>query len=80
MDDKRNMLEQQLIEMLSEGEMKTDDPKESAVKRIHPKYVMRIQTEKDPVREETELYRQMAKEVDDRYDKRLETQKRGKLE
>ncbi|WP_409341254.1 hypothetical protein [Paenibacillus sp. MBLB4367] len=68
--DKKSELEQHLSEALSEGELKADDPGETAVKRLSAKYEIRIQAAKDPVREETERYRQMASEVDDRYEKR----------
>ncbi|MFC5404555.1 hypothetical protein [Cohnella soli] len=45
-----------------------EDAKEEAVKRLQPRWEVRVQAELDPVVEETKLYREMAEEVDGRYD------------
>ncbi|WP_314587331.1 hypothetical protein [Paenibacillus terrigena] len=62
-------LEQQLSDMLTEGEMEAVDRKAQERAQISPKYEIRIQTELDPIREETKKFRSMAKEVDGRYDR-----------
>ncbi|WP_018754907.1 hypothetical protein [Paenibacillus terrigena] len=62
-------LEQQLSDMLTEGEMEAVDRKAQEREQISPKYEIRIQTELDPIREETKKFRSMAKEVDGRYDR-----------
>lgn len=62
-------MEQQLSELLTEGEMETGDPKAKGRQQMSPKYEVRIQTTYDPVAEETKIYRRMAKEVDRRYDR-----------
>ena len=62
-------LEQQLSELLTEGEMESVDRKAQERAQISPKYEIRIQTELDPIREETKKFRSMAKEVDGRYDR-----------
>ncbi|WP_313731541.1 hypothetical protein [Cohnella nanjingensis] len=59
--------EAELVRALSEGEVDAKDPAEEAVDRLRPRWEIRIQTERDPVAEETAAYRKMAKEVDDRY-------------
>ncbi len=61
-------LERQLSEMLTDGEMQKEDRE----KDLSPKYEIRIQTQLDPIVEETLKYRSMAKEVDDRYDKYMD--------
>jgi len=68
-------LEQQLSDMLTEGEMETVDRKAQERAQISPKYEIRIQTEMDPIREETKKFRSMAKEVDGRYDRYVKDEK-----
>ncbi len=60
--------ERLLAEKLTEGEQNRGNPDEEAVKQIPPRWEIRVQTERDPVAEETAQYRKLAKEVDDRYD------------
>lgn len=60
--------ERRVSELLTEGDMERADPNEAAVRRLHPRWVIRIRAERDPVVEETVRYRQLAEEVDDRYD------------
>lgn len=62
-------LEEELVQKLTEGEMKQEDAEEAARKRMPIKIEIRIQTQMDPVVEETRRYRQMASEVDARYAK-----------
>lgn len=69
-DNKARSAEELLAERLTEGEQETDAPEVEAVRRISPRWEVRIQAERDPVAEETKLYRTLAREVDDRYDKR----------
>jgi hypothetical protein len=59
--------ERLLAEQLIQGEQSGADPKEEAVRRLPPRWEIRIQTEHDPVVEETFRYRAIASEVDDRY-------------
>lgn len=68
-------LEQQLSDMLTEGEMEAVDRKAQERAQISPKYEIRIQTELDPIREETKKFRSMAKEVDGRYDRYVKDEK-----
>ena len=68
-DNKARSAEELLAERLTEGEQEADAPEVEAVRRISPRYEVRIQAERDPVAEETKLYRTLAREVDDRYDK-----------
>ncbi|WP_339295566.1 hypothetical protein MKY82_04475 [Paenibacillus sp. FSL W7-1279] len=65
-------LERQLSEMLTDGEMQKKDREKEERKLLSPKYEIRIQTQLDPIVEETQKYRSMAKEVDDRYDKYMD--------
>ncbi|SEM32721.1 hypothetical protein SAMN04488688_111167 [Paenibacillus sp. cl141a] len=62
-------LERQLSEMLTDGEMEKKDREKEERRLLSPKYEIRIQTQLDPIVEETLKYRSMAKELDDRYDK-----------
>ncbi|MCQ4087303.1 hypothetical protein [Saccharibacillus sp. JS10] len=65
-------LEEELSELLTEGELKKEDQKRKEREQISPKYEIRIQTTLDPIVEETKLYRLMAEEIDDRYDEYLQ--------
>jgi len=72
-------LERKLSDMLTEGEMEQGDRKAQELRRISPKYEIRIQTTLDPIVEETRRYRQIGRELDDRYDKYLKkTEKSSK--
>ena len=72
MDDKKQpkmtSLEEQLEAMLTAGDMRAEDVSEGARKRLLRRTEIRVQTMMDPIVEETIQYRQMAKEVDGRYD------------
>ncbi|MBW5445659.1 hypothetical protein GE107_06220 [Cohnella sp. CFH 77786] len=68
--DKEGEAERLLAERLTEGGPDRTDPEAEAVRKLPPRWEIRIQSERDPVAEETKLYRSMAKEVDDRYDGR----------
>lgn len=72
-------LERQLSEMLTEGEMEERQNRtEQERELISPRYEIRIQTELDPIVEETLKYRSMAQELDDRYDRYLDRANPGK--
>ncbi|GIQ68073.1 hypothetical protein DUZ99_14675 [Xylanibacillus composti] len=62
-------VEQELFERLTAGEMEERNKEEQATAILPPKYEVRIQADCEPVAEETKLYRTMARELDDRYDK-----------
>ncbi|MEC0248577.1 hypothetical protein ACI48J_14910 [Paenibacillus chitinolyticus] len=62
-------MEEQLVRKLTEGEMEEEDREESARKRLPTKTEIRIQATTDPVVEETRKYREMAEEIDGRYDR-----------
>lgn len=62
--------EAELAKRLTEGPLEGEAPEQEAVARLSPRWEVRIQSESDPVAEETAQYRKLAKEVDDRYDKR----------
>ncbi|MDQ0173060.1 hypothetical protein [Paenibacillus tundrae] len=71
--DESKELEQRLRDMLMEGNMEdSGDAEQRERQLIPPKYEVRIQTERDPIVEETLKFRQLAREVDDRYDRYLE--------
>ncbi|MCM3175798.1 hypothetical protein [Paenibacillus sp. MER 99-2] len=71
--DESKELEQRLRDMLMEGDMEdSGDADQRERQLIPPKYEVRIQTERDPIVEETLKFRQLAREVDDRYDRYLE--------
>ncbi len=59
-------LERQLSELLTEGEIRENEAKKR--ERLSPKYEVRVQTQMDPIVEETRKYRKMARELDNRYD------------
>lgn len=61
------LLAEQLMERAPQQQA---DLAAEAVRKLPPKWEIRIQTTHDPVAEETRIYRQMAKEADDRYDRR----------
>lgn len=62
-------LERELSEMLTDGDyLSEEEQREEERRRLSPKYEIRIQTQLDPIVEETRKYRSMAEEIDDRYD------------
>lgn len=69
--DDQVQLERGLLDALTEGEIEALDPEQAARKLLPPRYEVRIQSTWDPIVEETQIYRSMAKEVDDRYDRYL---------
>jgi predicted Zn-dependent peptidase len=64
----KDQFEKELAETLQAGDMHKDDPASKAQELLPPKYEIRIPAQKDPIIEETRMIREMAKEVDDRYD------------
>lgn len=44
------------------------DAEDEAVKRLPPRWEIRVQAQRDPIVEETKLFRSIADEVDGRYD------------
>lgn len=78
MSEDREKLEKELSELLSEVEETSEEDRlEETRKRLPHKYEIRIQTELDPIVEETLKYRSMAKEIDGRYDEYLKKSARG---
>nr|WP_028544619.1 hypothetical protein [Paenibacillus taiwanensis] len=64
-------LEARLEALLTAGKMETEQVDQAAMKRISPRTEIRIQTQLDPIVEETRQFRSIAKEVDNRYDSYL---------
>ncbi len=75
--DRREDLEKQVSDALTEGEMQSQDRDEAVKRKLSSKYEIRVQAELDPIVEETVIYRRMAKEVDDRYERILDRHKPG---
>ncbi|EJW19520.1 hypothetical protein PAV_1c05010 [Paenibacillus alvei DSM 29] len=73
---RQEQLEAELHERLTAGEMDTEKPDEAVRRRIAPRTEIRIQTTLDPIVEETNRYRSIAEEVDDRYDQYMKRAKR----
>jgi len=71
-DTAHSEAEELLVRRLTEGEPEGPPPEVEAVRGLPPRWEIRIQTERDPVAEETKVYRTMAREVDGRYDKKEE--------
>lgn len=72
MGEDREKLEKELSELLSEAEERSEEERQEETRKSLPhKYEIRIQTELDPIVEETLKYRSMAKEIDGRYDEYL---------
>lgn len=67
----KDRLEQDLANALTEGEMAEKEPDVAALRRLSPRYEIRTQAERDPIVEETILFRGIAREIDDRYDRYL---------
>lgn len=65
-------LERELAELLTDQEFSSEEERrEEERRRLSPRYEIRIQTNLDPIVEETRKYRSMAKEIDERYDEYL---------
>lgn len=71
-DDKKleNELEKELSELLTGTEIDISEKERRAkeLRQLSSRYEIRVQTQLDPIVEETHVFRSMAKEVDDRYD------------
>jgi len=69
-DNIRDQMERELVEQLDTSELELDKAEQDALvrARISPKYEVRIQTTLDPIVQETIRYRELAREVDGRYD------------
>jgi hypothetical protein len=63
-----NEAEELLVRRLTDGHLEQNSPEDDAVKALPPRWEIRIQTDRDPIAEETKIYRAIAREVDDRYD------------
>lgn len=74
--ERQEQLEAELHERLTAGEMDTEKPDEAVRRRIAPRTEIRIQTTLDPIVEETNRYRSIAEEIDDRYDQYMKRAKR----
>lgn len=68
MKREKDQFEKEMSETLEEGEMRKGDPSSEAQDQLIPKHEIRIPVKNDPIIEETRRIRQIAKEVDDRYD------------
>ncbi|UVI27617.1 hypothetical protein [Paenibacillus spongiae] len=70
-DQKKRLeqMEQELVERLTSEELDNTEQERKVKAKLSPKYEIRIQTKHDPIVEETKLYREMAQEVDDRYER-----------
>jgi len=69
-DNIREQMERELVEQLDTSEPELDEAEQDALVRAHisPKYEVQIQTKLDPIVQETIRYRELAKEIDGRYD------------
>ena len=66
-------LERELSELLTEQPSPSAEELQKAqLRSIPPKHEIRIQTQLDPIVEETLKFRKIAAEIDDRYDKYLD--------
>ena len=65
-----NEAEELLARRLTEGMPDDAVAEDEAVKQLPPRWEIRIQAERDPIAEETKVYRSMASEIDDRYDEK----------
>lgn len=72
MEQPSSELERRVSEALTEGEMHQEDAEKLVREKLSPKYEVRIQATVDPIVEETIRYRQLAEEVDSRYDKYMD--------
>jgi hypothetical protein len=64
---KRKKLESDLNDLLTEGKLRSQAPDEEAVTQLIPKYELRIQAIKDPIKQETEIIQRYVKETNEKY-------------
>jgi hypothetical protein len=64
---KRRRVENDLNDLLTQGKLHSQKPDEEAVNELIPKYEIRIQTIKDPIKVETEMVQKYVKETNERY-------------
>jgi hypothetical protein len=72
-NDKRK-IEEDLNQLLTEGELNKEEPDKRVIKDLSPRYEIRIQAEKDPIKEETEIVQRTVIETNKRYLKYVETE------
>lgn len=68
MGKNKEELEKKMSQALEEGDMLKHNPITKARDQLFPKHEIRIPVKKDPIIEETRIIREIAQEVDDRYD------------
>lgn len=68
-DTARPSAGERLAGLIADGGKERPAPATAAVRRLSPRYEVRIAAERDPVAEETRKFRGMAREVDGRYDR-----------
>lgn len=64
---RRKKVESDLNDLLTAGRLRSQEPDEEAINQLVPKYEMRTQTSKDPIKLETEIVQKYVKETKDRY-------------
>ncbi|MNO38829.1 hypothetical protein D3C76_289430 [compost metagenome] len=78
--DLEKELEKELSELLSDRDisLSEEERREKERKLLPHRYEVRVQTQLDPIVEETRAYRSIAKEVDDRYDEYMKRAEKKK--
>lgn len=63
----RKKIEDDLNHLLTEGELNKQQTEKKVIKNLTPRYEIRIQAEKDPIKEETKLVQKTVVETNERY-------------
>ncbi len=69
---KEELIQEEIAEALTEGELQREETREQARRRLQPTYEIRIAAKTDPIVEETRLARQLGVKPDDKYDRYME--------
>jgi hypothetical protein len=67
MEGNKKNLEENLANLLEQGELEERDSKKEALKKLVPPYESRIQVDKDPIREETKIIQKYITETNEKY-------------
>lgn len=73
-NNNKKKIEEDLNQLLTEGELNKENSDKRVVKDLSPKYEIRIHAEKDPIKEETEIIQKTVRETNEKYLRYVESQ------
>lgn len=65
--DEKKKIEEDLHSLLTEGDLEQQDIAKKVINTLIPRHEIRVQAEKDPIKEETEIVQKTVVETSERY-------------